>query len=237
MFLQEQNASLQQQLFDLQHRFVDLAKTKHISNNNNNNNNITIHQRIQCLDPMNFEEFKKIAEEHFTPQYLNNGAYGFAKYALDHPFRNRILCTDYARKKILFKDSENKVHTDIQMNQLTHELFHSIKDMVEDFIKPKNDELHSEYDNLPDNQLQERLKNIGKVEKNIITKKIVMALAQGHLRTIPTVERVRKEFVKQVCSLSVPVQHEENEEEEEEKDDLSNVVDFKNNAASISNKK
>jgi len=56
------------------------------------------------------------------------GAKGYAEYALNYPFKNRMICVDYSRRKIKYKDGEGNLITDPEMTKLSTKLFKSIKD-------------------------------------------------------------------------------------------------------------
>ena len=66
--------------------------------------------------------------ENLTIDYINRGALGYAQYALEYPLKDKIICVDYARRKVKFKDKNNNVITDPEMSQLGTQFFQSIKD-------------------------------------------------------------------------------------------------------------
>ena len=71
--------------------------------------------------------------------HVKHGAVGYAKYALEHPLKDRLVCTDTSRKKGKYKDSDGNIVTDPEMTSITKKLFLAIKD--------RNSELITEYAN------------------------------------------------------------------------------------------
>jgi hypothetical protein len=98
------------------------------------------------------QNMKHVTQEHLidsvpnlTIDHIKKGPEGYAEYALEYPFKDRMVCSDYARRKVKFKDNEGNVITDPEMSVLTVKFFESIKE--------KNKELICRYAN----ELKERL--------------------------------------------------------------------------------
>jgi hypothetical protein len=98
------------------------------------------------------QNMKYVTHEHLidsvpnlTIDHIKKGPEGYAEYALEYPFKDRMVCSDYARRKVKFKDNEGKVITDPEMSVLAVKFFESIKE--------KNKELICRYAN----ELKERL--------------------------------------------------------------------------------
>ena len=90
--------------------------------------NITNHNNIVA-------QLKPIEPNHFTEQaafltieHIKKGLPGYVEYAQDHPFKDRITCVDYARRKIKFKDEDGNIVTDPEMAKLAPKFFEAIKD-------------------------------------------------------------------------------------------------------------
>lgn len=80
---------------------------------------------------------------NLTIDHIIKGPEGYAEFALEYPLKDRLLCSDYSRRK--FKDKDGKVITDPEMSILAVKFFDSIKE--------KNKELICKYAN----ELKERL--------------------------------------------------------------------------------
>ncbi len=128
---------------ELQDQLVDIIKTRpptiNNNNNNNNNNNQRINTIINNLQPITDDHLKE-QSQYLTLDHIKQGAEGYAKYALEYPFKDRIVCVDYARKKIKYKDQDENIIEDPEMTKLSHKFFKS--------IEHKNTELTVEQINL-----------------------------------------------------------------------------------------
>jgi hypothetical protein len=85
----------------------------------------TVNNIIQNLDPIT----PKLLEEqsrHLTIEHVRKGPAGYAEYALEYPFKDRIVCVDYARRKAKYKDENGNIITDPKLTKLTKLLFQSI---------------------------------------------------------------------------------------------------------------
>ena len=85
-----------------------------------------------------------ITTEHLRDQarflqmeHIQEGMDGYARYALDYPLKNRVVCTDFSRRKIHYKNGDGKVVIDPEMKKLSFELFKAIRE--------RNDELFTDY--------------------------------------------------------------------------------------------
>jgi hypothetical protein len=87
------------------------------------------------------DDYLKEQAKYLTLEHVKNGAAGYAKYALEYPLKDRIVCTDLSRKKGKYKDS------DPEMSKITKMIFSSIKE--------RNNELIDEYVELLKKKLSE----------------------------------------------------------------------------------
>jgi len=101
-------------------------------------NKTQINNYIQQLQPIT-EEHLSNNVHHLTIDHIMKGPEGYAQYALEYPLKDRLICVDYARRKVKFKDNDGNVITDPEMTNLATKFFNSIKD--------KNKELILEYGN------------------------------------------------------------------------------------------
>lgn len=87
----------------------------------NVNQNITI-DNLQVLD---FNDFSKYANQ-LTIEHIKKGVSGYAEFALAYPLQNKIVCTDFARRKIRYKTTANQLANDYNFNIIGSKLFSSI---------------------------------------------------------------------------------------------------------------
>jgi predicted transcriptional regulator len=88
------------------------------------------------------QQLKHVTDEHLidsvsnlTIDHIIKGPEGYAEYALEYPLKDRMLCSDYSRRKVKFKDKDGKVVTDPEMNTLALKFFESIKDKNRELIR------------------------------------------------------------------------------------------------------
>lgn len=80
-----------------------------------------------------------------TIDHIQKGPEGYAEYALEYPLKNRIVCVDYARRKVKFKDKEGNAITDPEMSAIATKLFQSIKDRNKELIMTYGTELRDRF--------------------------------------------------------------------------------------------
>ena len=132
----EYKKHIEMQNKDLQDRIQSMAE-KAIDKPSTLNQN-TVNQIINNLLPITTEHLNNQAQ-YLTIDHVKNGAVGYAKYALEHPLKDRLVCTDTSRKKGKYKDSDGNIVSDPEMSSITKKLFLAIKD--------RNSELITEYAN------------------------------------------------------------------------------------------
>jgi hypothetical protein len=142
----EYKRHMEMQNKDLQDRMQSMAE-KAIDKPSTLNQN-TINQVINNLLPITTEHLNNQVQ-YLTIDHVKNGAVGYAKYALEHPLKDRLVCTDTSRKKGKYKDSDGNIVSDPEMSSITKKLFLAIKE--------RNTELISEYVN----DLKEKLDSFG----------------------------------------------------------------------------
>ena len=101
-------------------------------------NQHTTNQIINNLLPITTEHLDEQVQ-YLTIDHVKHGAVGYAKYALEHPLKDRLVCTDTSRKKGKYKDSDGNIVSDPEMANITKKLFLAIKE--------RNSELITEYAN------------------------------------------------------------------------------------------
>jgi len=130
---EEYKKQMEMQNKDLQDRMQSMAE-KAIAKPSSFN------QIINNLLPITTEHLNDQVQ-YLTIDHVKNGAIGYAKYALEHPLKDRLVCTDTSRKKgkYKYKDSDGNIVSDPEMSSITKKLFLAIKD--------RNSELITEYAN------------------------------------------------------------------------------------------
>jgi len=131
---------LQKQMKELSKKMDE--KKEPVINIHNTNYNIKI-QNLQNLNTDRFEEYA----EFLTIDHIKKGAHGYAEYAISYPLSERILCTDFSRRKLKYKTDDGEIKSDINLITLSKDLFRSIdgrnKELIfkyaKDYIEPIQD--------------------------------------------------------------------------------------------------
>jgi len=100
----------------------------------NNMNKTQINTFIQNMQPVT----KEHSAGRLTLEHVQKGATGYAEYALENQLKDRIICVDYGRRKIKFKDRDGKVITDPDMLQLAPMLLGSMKSKSSEIVSSQN---------------------------------------------------------------------------------------------------
>lgn len=103
-------------------------------------NKTQINNYIQNMQPVTNEHLIDNVQ-YLTIDHIKKGPEGYTQYALEYPLKDRLLCVDYARRKVKFKDKEGKVITDPEMTNLATKFFSSIKEKNKELICKSANEL------------------------------------------------------------------------------------------------
>ena len=90
------------------------------------NNRTNVNNFIQNMQPVT-RDYLVEQSDNLTLEHIQNGASGYAKYAIEYPFKDRIACVDYSRRKIKFKDNNGNLISDLEMIKLAPMFFDRIK--------------------------------------------------------------------------------------------------------------
>jgi hypothetical protein len=129
----EQSDRYEKQIKELQDKLENIA-VKAVSRPIHATSNKTqINNYIQQLQPVTEEKLKE-SVSNLTIDHIKKGPEGYAQYALDYPLKDKMVCVDYSRRKIKFKDKDGNVITDPEMTGLASKFFNSIKDKNKELI-------------------------------------------------------------------------------------------------------
>ena len=157
-----------------------------------NRNKITINQKISNLDPLHFEKMGEYSE-YLTIDHIKAGLDGYVDYALEYPFKNRVVCSDFARKKIKYKDIDGNVINDPEMTKLAKRFFESISQKNQELTQQYANEIREKWGKVPGmyEYMMNLLENLGNNQESISQS------SQG----IST--DFAKHFIHSICSRSV----------------------------------
>ena len=157
-----------------------------------NRNKITINQKISNLDPLHFEKMGEYSE-YLTIDHIKAGLDGYVDYALEYPFKNRVVCSDFALKKIKYKDTDGNVINDPEMTKLAKRFFESISQKNQELTQQYANEIREKWGKVPGmyEYMMNLLENLGNNQESISQS------SQG----IST--DFAKHFIHSICSRSV----------------------------------
>ena len=116
----------------LQDKLENIA-IRAVSRPTTTNNTKQVNNYIQQLQPVT-DEYLISQVPNLTIEHIRRGAEGYAEYAIEYALKDRVICVDYARRKVKFKDREGNVITDPEMTNLATKFFNSIKDKNKELI-------------------------------------------------------------------------------------------------------
>lgn len=147
------------------------------------NHNIKI-QNLQVMNTNDFDDFT----EFLTIDHIKKGAFGYAEYAINYPLNNKIICTDFARRKLKYKTDDGEVKNDINLISLSKDLFKS--------INLRNKELIFEHAREYIETLEDPEEKMNAYVKFMNYISLIRDGSQGIHHELYT------DFVKQICTLS-----------------------------------
>ena len=124
--LLERNSILEEQLKHIQERYDKLATTA-VKRPTTSTRTVQINNYIKNMEPLRLEDIQE-AVPLLTLEQHSKGAEGYAEFALEFPFKNKIVCVDVARNKIKYKNDEGDVIEDIGFRKMMTKLCVSLKD-------------------------------------------------------------------------------------------------------------
>lgn len=199
----------EKQIKDLQDKLIDIISSRPtiVNNVQNNNNNHKINTIINNLLPITDVHLKNQAQ-YLTLEHIKKGATGYAEYALEYPLKNRIVCPDFSRRKINYKDEDGNLITDIEMKKICEKIFKSIEEqntkLTEVYIKElkhKIDQLNNNANNMEEDVSNELLTKTNKILdyicKYITQGKDIIKASKGDKPDIIN------DFIKDICAKTI----------------------------------
>lgn len=130
----------------LQDNLTDVAIKAATKPTHTTTNSTQVNNYIQKLEVVT-DKYIQDQVPNLTIEHIKRGARGYAEYALNHPLNNRLLCVDYSRRKIKYKDSDGSVVIDPEMSKLAPKFFQSINEKNKELARKYVNELSENMDN------------------------------------------------------------------------------------------
>ena len=141
---------------------------------------------IVNLIPMT-DDWLKESAELLTIEHIENGGSGYAKFASENSFKDRVKCLDVSRKILQYKDKDKLVR-DQKGRKLAEKFFDSINTKNAELIEKATDEI------------KELLKDTNRSDLDALMDKtrrlIILGNDVSYKRT-----RLQEEFVRELCVL------------------------------------
>ena len=204
--LKEQKDEYELKIKELQNQIERLATTAINKPTNIQNNNQRINQIINNMTPIT-DEFLKEQAEFLTLEHLKDGISGYVNYALDYPLKDKIICTDFSRRKVKYKDENGTLIDDPEMIKLSQKLFKAIEEKNDILIEEYSKEIQQKYNILvfqtPNNEMNDTETEMFEAKLNVLTQEFFNA--KDRTREIKEIVKGNKnetyyEFIKDVCS-------------------------------------
>lgn len=125
------------EMFNEMHKqVVELSNTKTPSTTSRNS-------LIDKLQPITKEDLTKYLDS-LSLDFIRYGAKGYADFAGNYPFKNKVICTDRSRKKIQYKNEDGTTTTDGRL--LARRFFQAISEKNSEIINREYAKLHGQID-------------------------------------------------------------------------------------------
>lgn len=151
---------------------------------------------FQTLEPLKESEMSEHAP-FLTIDHIKEGAEGYAKFAMSRPFKDRITCTDVARKKLAWKNDIGEIVYDTEGNVLSEKFFKVIKERNEQLCKEIIIDLGERLSNAYKRDDQEEADTI--IE---LTDKIQTWRREAYQASKGTSNDLKVDFARALCKIS-----------------------------------
>jgi hypothetical protein len=111
---------------DLQDRYDNLSITA-VKRPTTSTKNVQINNYIKNMPPLLQSDITDNVH-NLTLEHHSKGPEGYAEYALEFPFKDKIVCVDTARNKIKYKNEDGDVVEDVGFRKMMVKLCTELKD-------------------------------------------------------------------------------------------------------------
>jgi hypothetical protein len=141
--LKKENEMLTKQLKTTQESYEKLSLTA-VKRPTTNTKNIQINNYIQKMEPLRLEDLKQ-SIPMLTLDHHVKGAEGYAEFALEFPFKDKIVCVDVNRNKIKYKNDDGDVIEDVGFQKMMTKLCEALKDRSFNLCQEHYEKLSQEF--------------------------------------------------------------------------------------------
>ena len=91
------------------------------------NKTMNVNNFIKNMPPLTVEDIES-SVPMLTLEHHAKGAEGYAEFALEFPFKDKIVCVDTSRNKIKYKNDDGDIIEDVGFRKMMIKLCKSLKD-------------------------------------------------------------------------------------------------------------
>jgi hypothetical protein len=136
-----------------------------------------------------------------TPAHIEAGAVGFARYAMEHPLKGKVMVTDAARRKLKWKNEEGNIVEDLEGVELCKKFFDVHREGSRSIIAKLMKEVDEQHTIAQESQDEELIKICDeRICKLADLRRDITATIKGDTNEL------RHDFVKEICVVPPPVQ-------------------------------
>jgi hypothetical protein len=110
----------------LQDRYDKLSLTA-VKRPTVSNKTMYVNNLIKNMQPLTLKDIES-SVPMLTLEHHTQGAEGYAQFALEFPFKDKIVCVDVSRNKIKYKNDEGDIIEDVGFRKMMIKLCKSLKD-------------------------------------------------------------------------------------------------------------
>ena len=126
LLLKQENHILSTQLEKLQESYEKLSLTA-VKKPTISNKTMNINNFIKNMQPLRVQDIES-SVPLLTLEHHAKGAEGYAEFALEFPFKDKIVCVDVSRNKIKYKNDDGDIIEDVGFRKMMVKLCKSLKD-------------------------------------------------------------------------------------------------------------
>ena len=126
LLLRKENKLIRIQLEKIQQDYKDLSLTA-VKRPTISNKTMNINNFIKNMQPLRVQDIES-SVPLLTLEHHAKGAEGYAEFALEFPFKDKIVCVDVSRNKIKYKNDDGDIIEDVGFRKMMIKLCKSLKD-------------------------------------------------------------------------------------------------------------
>ena len=124
--LEERCKTLSEQLRQTQASYEKLSLTA-VKRPTVSNKTMYVNNLIKNMQPLTIKDIESTVPM-LTLEHHAQGAEGYAQFALEFPFKDKIVCVDVSRNKIKYKNDEGDIIEDVGFRKMMIKLCKSLRD-------------------------------------------------------------------------------------------------------------